>query len=210
MAKDGRMQVIVDCDLELGCTMPGSGQDLAVAHPRSAEWAALDSDHLMRPMSPQAEAAVRCDRVPNSPPPPEPVGSQRLHLDRPINPGEPVQLLSYHRGLECSLRLKRYMLEVAAAATARVGVPTWSRDAVDRGRSNRDRVASAERAAAIFGDLDEHLLTRQSVPDEDDPTGEARDAVAAVCDRSDRDLESSTEPGRRLRGEFILAHVRPP
>jgi hypothetical protein len=34
--------------------------------------------------------------------------------------------------------------------------------------------------------------------------------MAAVCDRSDRDLQPTTEPGRRLRGEFILAHVRPP
>src|SRR5438445_8094316 len=48
MPKYGCVPVVVDRYLELGCTMPGGGEDLTVADPRSSERAALDRDHLMR------------------------------------------------------------------------------------------------------------------------------------------------------------------
>ena len=51
----------------------------------------------------------------------------------------------------------------------------------------------------VLGDLGDHLFTRQRVPDEHHPAGHPGDAVPAVRDGTDGDLETPAGPVRRAR-----------
>ncbi len=101
--------------------------------------------------------------------------------------------------LESPLRGKGDVLEVAAAAATGVRERARRSDAVRRRLEHLDRIATQE-GLVDLGDLHDHPLARQRVPDEDDDVAgldrldhrrgaDARDDVAAVGDRSGAGLD---------------------
>src|SRR5439155_12448510 len=105
---------------------------------------------------------------------------------RVCDAGDARQRVTDPRVLRRELRLVGEILEAAAAA-GRV-VPTRVLDAdgprFDHFRGDRLRVT-----ALYLRDPRAHLVAGQSAPDEDDEAVEARDAVAAVGERVDLELE---------------------
>ena len=119
-----------------------------------------------------------------------------------VGPGveatEPYQLLAHDRRLQVALPGERHVLEVAAPAAPRSGVGAGRGDAIGGGYVDADGVAAPEPVAVgALGDLHDHPLARQRMADEDDAgvgLGEAGDAVPAVGDRADLDLEALPHP----------------
>jgi hypothetical protein len=91
------------------------------------------------------------------------------------------------------------VLEVAAATRAGARDRARRLDTVGGGLEHLDGVSAPETVTVgAFGDLDDHTLTGQGVPGEDDTRlglGQAYDAVAAVRHRSDLGLEALTDAG---------------
>ncbi len=79
------------------------------------------------------------------------------------------------------------MLEVAASAQARTGDRARRSDPIRTGPQNLHRICPPETIMAVVGDLDQHPLTGQRVPDEYHPAFVPSDAVPAVGDRADLD-----------------------
>ena len=148
-----------------------------------------------------AAAAVGGHGVLHAGPPGQPVDvpGHRLDLDVDVELRQPGELLHDHRGLEGALGGQRDVLEVAAAAQARPGVRARRLDPVGRGVEHLDGVAAPEPVAlGALGDLDDDAFAGQRVPHEHDAVAllhDAGDAVAAVRDRADGDLEAGADAG---------------
>ncbi len=128
---------------------------------------------------------------------------------RPLDPGEPAQLLGQHVRLQRALRGRVDVLQVAAAATARPRPRARRRHPV-RGRlQHRHGVGPAERAAGVLVDDGEHPLPRQRVPHEHHAPLRAGDAVPAVSDRADLQLEDAVGPVE-VRAVGAARHGRRP
>ena len=128
-------------------------------------------------------------------PPPQPVTVARHRLDHRIKPErgqvearETAELLAHDRGFEPPLLAKGDVLEVAATAYARVA--TGRNHPRRRGPHHRDGVGAQERAARLtLGDPGAHHLTRQGVSDKHDLPVKPRDAVPAMRDRANLELD---------------------
>ena len=120
----------------------------------------------------------------------------RLHHDVALDAGQALQLLGDDRRLELPLRGGLGVLEVAAAAQTRPrprarGLATAGRRGVDP-----DGVGGeVSTAAADPGDRGRDPLTGQGVPDEDDAALVPGDAVTAVRDRTDVELQAVPDIG---------------
>ena len=120
----------------------------------------------------------------------------RLDLDVHLEAGQPGQLLPDDGGLEVALVGGLDVLEVAATTGAGSGVGARRGHAVRRGLEHLDRVAAQEPVAlTALGDLDDHPLARERVPDEHDDAGldrldrrESGHHVPPVRDRDRDDL----------------------
>ena len=124
------------------------------------------------------------------------VPGDRLHLDRALHAGDPLELLGHAEGLEAALRRELHVLEVAAAAAARPGV--WARWGNPVGRGLQDVHGVGPQVRGGGGrDPGHHHLAREGVAHEDDPSvGCPGDAAAAGGDGADLELSRSpTAPG---------------
>ncbi len=168
-----------------------------------ADRAVVDQLQVVRAVLAQARATGRVDGELDAGAPPEavPVPRHRLDRDRHLQTGEPLELLADHARLQRSLGRQRHVLEVAASAPARAGEGAGRGDPVGRGLQHLDRVAAQEpRTLLALGDLHDHALSRQRMPDEDHLAVVAGDAVPAVRHRPHLDVEAlpHQRPAARL------------
>ncbi len=98
----------------------------------------------MRPDAPRPDPAFRIERPAHPAAPAETVARQGLHLDRPVDAGQPGQLLGDDGGLEFTLQDTVGVLEVAPAAAARVVVHAGRLDPPGIGPQHPDHLAAAE------------------------------------------------------------------
>ena len=121
---------------------------------------------------------------------PSVVAGDRLDVDVDLEVGQPRELLAHDVGLERPLARQRDVLEVAAAAQPRAGIRARRRDPVGRGVEHLDGVRAHEPLAGA-GSVTRatHPLAGEGVPHEDDLALVAGDAVPAVGDRGDVDLD---------------------
>ena len=127
--------------------------------------------------------------------PPHPVHIPRHWFDHRIQPergqieaGQALELLAHHSRFEPPLLGEGDVLEVAT--TAYPGMRTGRTHPLRRCDADLDDIGPQEGPTRIpLRDPGQHPLPRQSVPDEDDLTVEAGDAVPAVGDRPDLELD---------------------
>ena len=97
---------------------------------------------------------------------------------------QPRHLLADDVGLQRALARQGHVLEVAPPAQPRAGVRARWRDAVGRRVHDLDGIRAHEPLAGTgLGDLGEHPLAGDRVPDEEHLALVAGDAVTAVGDR---------------------------
>ncbi len=176
--------------------------------------AVIDLDDLVATVLAHAAAAVAEVDValPGAPAQPVDVTGHRLDLDVDLEAGQAHHLLAHDAGLQRALRGQSHVLQVATAAQSRTGEPARRLDAVRRGLQHLHGVTAPEPVAlGALGDLDDHALAGQRVPDEHDRAVLLpQHAVPAVGDGSDHALEaradraahrrSLTSPRRRSPG----------
>ena len=109
------------------------------------------------------------------------------------DPAEPHERVAHLRCLRLELALVGVVLEAAAAAGAEVRARRH--DPVGAGREDLERGRLGE-AALHLGDAGAHRVAGQAAADEDDEAVQARDAVAAVGERVDVELELLTVADR--------------
>ena len=161
-------------------------------HRDQARRRGVDPLHPVRAHPARADPAGGVQRPAHPGPPAEAVAGQRLHRDLALHPGQSVQLLGHHEGLQLALQLGLGVLEVAAAAALRPEMPAGRVDPARIGSQHPDGLAPAERALADFGDLDDHPLAGQRQPNEDHPPVVAGHAMSAVGDGPDVHLDFQT------------------
>ena len=104
-------------------------------------------------------------------------------------------MLSDDLGLQPALGSEIDVLEVAASAQAGTGDRARRSDPIRTGPQNLHRICPPETIMAVVGDLDQHPLTRQRVPDEYHPAFVPSDAVSAVGNGADLDRpQQSPQP----------------
>jgi hypothetical protein len=96
-------------------------------------------------------------------------------------------LLSDDLGLQPALRGDIDMLEVATSAQAGTGDRARRSDPIHARPQNLHRICPPETIMAFVGDLNQHPLAWQRVPDEYHPAFVPSDAVSTVGDRADLD-----------------------
>ncbi len=124
-------------------------------------------------------------RVPHPGTPAKTLGRavERLHLHRMVQPGQPVELLADHLGLEPPLCGNGSMLPVASPAAAGTGVRARRVHPV-RGRPQHlDGVRPPVPGMRRVSQPGPHPLPRQRMPDEDHPPVVTRHAGPPVRDR---------------------------
>ncbi len=134
---------------------------------------------------------------------PSVVTGDRLDLDVDLEVRQPGHLLAHDVGLERALARQRDVLEVAAAAQPGPGARARRRHPVGRRREHRDGIRAHEAlAGAGLGDPGQHPLAGQGVPHEEHLPVVPGDAVPAVGDRGDVDLDlvADREAGARVLG----------
>ena len=123
-------------------------------------------------------------------PSPSVVAGQRLDRHLAVEAGDPAQLLADDRGLEPALGRQAGVLPVAAAAAAGRACGQRRLDPVGRGGQDLHRVGPGEPGGGL-GDLGQHPLAGQRVPDEDDPARRLPGhAPAALGDLAHRRVRS--------------------
>ena len=108
-------------------------------------------------------------------------------LEREVGqPREPLQRVGDPALLVLDLRLVREILEAAAAAGGVVRAGRLDPCRAGNEHLGRDRLGVP---ALHFRDARPDRVARETAPHEDDEAVQARDAVAAECERVDRELE---------------------
>ncbi len=157
----------------------------------------------VRTMCPKTGATTIIDVVAHPRAPAEALGGVgsvgRLNHASPVDSRQSAQLLSDDLGLQPALRSEIDVLEVAASAHARTGDLARRSDPIRTGPQNLHRICPPETIMAVVGDPDQHLLTRQGVPDEYHPALVPSDAVSAVGDRAHLDRAQQSPLPRALR-----------
>ena len=139
--------------------------------------AALGVGHQVDPRAP-AEAAALV------------VARSGLHRDVEVELGQPLQLLRQDGLLPGALTRQRHVGELTATDAARTGRRPGGLDAVGRRVEDLDGVGPPElRGVAEVRQPRPDPLAGQRVPDEDDPPLVPRDAVPAVGDGPDLELD---------------------
>ena len=152
--------------------------------PRRDERAVGDRQDVVAAVGPQPGPALGVDGEPHPVPPAQQAGRfilawERLDGDVRLDPGQALQLLAQHRGLQLALGRRVGVLPVAAPAPPGAGPRARRLDPAGSGFEHRDRVGPAERTAAVVGDDRVHPLPRQRVPDEHDPLAPVVDPAGA-------------------------------
>ncbi len=164
-----------------------------------------DRQHVVAAVRAQPGPAVVVDGEADPVPPTQRPARQLLHGHDPLEPGEPPQLLGEDRGLPRALGGRVGVLQVAATAAAGPRPGARGRHPVRRGVQHRDGIGSAERATPVLADHGPDPLAGQGVADEHDPPLEPGDAVPAVRDRPDVEIEDPVGP---VRGRGRPTHGR--
>ena len=134
----------------------------------AGDGALLDVLEPVRAMAPEPHGAAAVHRHPHPTAPAQPggVSGNRLHLDGPLQAGQPLQLLGDAEGLQPALRPDVHVLEVAPAAPPRPGVRAGGLHAVGGGGQDFDGVRPQVGGGA-GRDPRPHPLARKAVADED-------------------------------------------
>ena len=194
-------------DRQLGARRPRAADD-RVHGARRGDRTVVDRHDPMAAVRAEPRPAVVVDGEPGPGPPVQRTARQLLDLDVHLEVSQPPQLLGDHRRLQRALAGRRRVLPVAAAAAAGHRDRARRLDPLRRGDQHRHRVAAAERAAPVLGHRDDHPLAGQRVPHEHHAALVPRDAVAAVRDRPDLDLEPPDRP--TMRSPFAVLLVGEP
>ena len=154
--------------LQLVGAGPQDGQGARGGDGRAGHGAVMDVFEPVGTVAPEPHGAAAVDRDPYAAAPAQPCGiaGNRLHLDRPIQAGQALQLLGDAEGLQAALGPQFHVLEVTAAAAPRPGMRAGGLDAVGRGGQDLDGVRPQEGGRA-GGDSGPHPLAGQAVTDED-------------------------------------------
>ncbi len=122
--------------------------------------------------------------------------------------GQPRHLLTHDVGLERALAVQRHVLQVAAAAQPGAGPGAGRGDPVGRRGDHRHGIRADEALTGTgLGDPGEHPLTGDRVAHEEHLPLVAGDAVAAVGDGGDVDLDLVAD---REPAALVLGHQPSP
>ena len=174
----------------------------------------VDRDHVVRTVPAQPGPTLGIHRELDAGAPVEAVGvaGNRLDLDVELEVGQPRHLLAHDVGLERPLAVQRDVLQVAATAQPGAGPGARRGDPVGRRGDHRHGIRADEALTGTgLGDPGEHPLTGDRVAHEEHLPLVAGDAVAAVGDGGDVDLDlvadGQAEPTRP--GGLILHQPSP-
>ena len=180
------------------------------------ERAVGDRQDVVAAVRPQPGAALVVDGEPHPVPPAQQAAGQLLDRDARDGPSTPARRCSCSRST--AVFSSRWVGASACCQSQPPHPPARAHghgaaDPAGSGLEHRDRVGPAERTAAVVGDDRVHPLARQRVPDEHDALApvvapHARDAVAAVRDGADVQVEHAVRPVEDL--EFPAPSSRPP
>ena len=197
-----------------GCTCQnpsGATRELVPRHrvvdlARSGDQAVVDLDDVVRAVlaHPDPSAGQGDETRPGAPAQAVDVTGHRDHLEAATsssslsNPAEAHELLAHDGGLQLALRGQGDVLEVAAAAQSGSGEGHGGGTRSGDGVEHLDRVAAPEPVAlGALGDLEDHPLPGQGVPDEDHRGSARRPAAGRRSDRRGRPDRPRPRTARR-------------
>ena len=143
------------------------------------------------PAQPGAALASTANSTRVRQPSPSRVARDRLDLHVHVQARQPRELLADDAGLEAPLLRQVDVLEVAAAAQAGAGIRAGRLNPVLARLEHGSTASPRTKRSPLLGlgDAHAHTLARERVPDEDDPALVAGDAVPAVGDGPDLDVD---------------------